>query len=165
MSRLLVYVMLPVLIACALIASRFVSWDSLKGEDPQALQFVVKGTEFLGRQSDRDNRSAVSAFTRELDLSIHGTDGVLRVEHADPDEPTGAVFKLSGARRGGDGLSQIEIPPENRGAWRVEEEFINAVRGIEPVTHTNFTDGLKYMQFTDAVTESVKTGNLVRLPF
>lgn len=109
--------------------------------------------------------TAVSAFTRELDLWIHGTDGVLRVENAEPDEQTGAVFKLSGARRGDDGLSQIEIPSENRGAWRVEEEFINAIRGIEPVTHTNFTDGLKYMQFTDAVTESVKTGNLVRLPF
>ena len=107
----------------------------------------------------------VSAFTRELDLWVHGTDGVLRVEHADADDPTGATFKLSGARRGDEGLRQIELPPEDRGGWRVEEEFINAIRGIEPVTHTNFTDGLKYMQFTDAVTESVKTGNLVRLPF
>ena len=107
----------------------------------------------------------VSAFTRELDLSIHGTDGAIRVEYADADDTTGATFKVSGARRGEDALSQIEIPPENRGAWRVEEEFVNAIRGIEPVTHTNFTDGLKYMQFTDAVTESVKTGDMVRLPF
>ena len=57
-------------------------------------------------------------------------------------------------------LSPIDIPPEDRGGWRVEEEFINAIRGIEPVTHTNFTDGLKYMQFTDAVTDSLKSGNL-----
>ena len=106
----------------------------------------------------------VSAFSRELDLSIHGTDGVIRVEYADADDPTGATFKVNGARRGDDGLSRIDIPPENRGGWRVEEEFINAIRGIEPVTHTNFTDGLKYMQFTDAVTESVKTGDMVRLP-
>ena len=69
MSRLLLYVMLPVLIACALIASRFVSWDSLKGEDPQALQFVIKGTELLGRQTDRDNRSAASAFTRAVEIN------------------------------------------------------------------------------------------------
>ena len=69
MSRLLLYVMLPVLIACALIASRFVSWDSLKGEDPKALQFVVKGTEFLGARTDRDNHSAVSAFTRAIEIS------------------------------------------------------------------------------------------------
>ncbi len=109
--------------------------------------------------------TTVSAHARELDLWIHGTDGAIRVENAAADEPTGAVFKVSGARRGEDGLSQIEVPPENRGAWRVEEEFINAIRGVEPVTHTNFTDGVKYMQFTDAVTESVKSGNLVRLPF
>lgn len=107
----------------------------------------------------------VSAFTRELDLSIHGTDGVIRVELAGPDTDDGATYAVSGARRGDSELSPIHIPVENRGAWRVEEEFINAIRGIEPVTHTNFTDGLKYMQFTDAVTESVKTGNLVRLPF
>ena len=69
MSRLLLYVMLPVLIACALIASRFVSWDRLKGEDPKALQFVVKGTELLSQQTDRDNRSAISAFTRAVEIS------------------------------------------------------------------------------------------------
>ena len=109
--------------------------------------------------------TAVSAFTRALDLSIHGTDGVIRVELADPATSDGATYAVSGARRGDSALTPIEIPPENRGAWRVEEEFINAIRGIEPVTHTNFTDGLKYMQFTDAVTESIKTGNLVRLPF
>ena len=109
--------------------------------------------------------TAVSAFTRELDLSIHGTDGAIRVELADPDTSDGATYAVSGARRGDSALAPIHIPPENRGAWRVEEEFINAIRGIEPVTHTNFTDGLKYMQFTDAVTESLKTGNLVRLPF
>ena len=107
----------------------------------------------------------VSAFTRQLDLSIHGTDGVIRVELADPSTSDGATYAVSVARRGDSELSPIHIPSENRGAWRVEEEFINAIRGIEPVTHTNFTDGLKYMQFTDAVTESVKTGNLVRLPF
>ncbi len=109
--------------------------------------------------------TTVSAFARELDLWIHGTDGVIRVENADADDPTGATFKVSGARRGDDELRQIDVPPENRGAWRVEEEFINAIRGIGPVTHTNFTDGVKYMQFTDAVTESLNSGNVVRLPF
>ena len=48
MSRLLLYVMLPVLIACVLIASRFVSWDSLKGEDPKSTS--------VRRQRDRTPR-------------------------------------------------------------------------------------------------------------
>ena len=78
MSRLLLYVMLPVLIACALIASRFVSWDSLKGEDPKALQFVVKGTEFLGGPTDRDNRSAISAFTRAIEISPKYADAYVK---------------------------------------------------------------------------------------
>jgi hypothetical protein len=46
----------------------------------------------------------------------------------------------------------------------VEEEFINAIRGIEPVTHTSFFDGVKYMEFTDAVTMSAQTGQKVQLP-
>jgi len=35
--------------------------------------------------------------------------------------------------------------------WRVEQEFIGAVRGEEKVKLTTFEDGLKYMVFTDAV--------------
>lgn len=109
--------------------------------------------------------TTVSAFARELDLWIHGTDGVIRVEATGEVDPANPNFKLSGARRGDDALTDITVPEEKRGTWRVEEEFINAVRGDEEVTHTNFTDGLKYMQFTDAVTMSVQTGEKVQLPF
>ena len=42
--------------------------------------------------------------------------------------------------------------------WRVEEEFINAIRGKEKITHTTFQDGVKYMAFTTAVWGSLKTG-------
>jgi hypothetical protein len=46
----------------------------------------------------------------------------------------------------------------------VEEQFINAIKGIEPVTHTSFFDGVKYMEFTDAVTISAQTGQKIQLP-
>ena len=62
-------------------------------------------------------------------------------------------------------MAEVEIPDEKRGGWRVEEEFITAIRGLEPVTHTNFADGVTYMEFTDAVTQSVQTGEAVPLPF
>lgn len=107
----------------------------------------------------------VSAFARELDLWIHGTDGVIRVESTEFTDPGKPSFRLSGATRGAGELTEIEVDDAKRGAWRVEEEFINAIRGIEPVTHTDFTTGVKYMQFTDAVSQSVTTGELVRLPF
>ncbi len=104
----------------------------------------------------------VSGHARELDLWLHGTDGVIRVEQTGSTAPS---FRLMGAQRGDGELSEIEVPTEKRGGWRVEEEFINAIRGMEEVTHTNFTDGLKYMQFTDAVAQSLQSGEKVYLPF
>ena len=85
-----------------------------------------------------------------------GTEGTLRL-----DSPS---MTLSGGRRGDSALSEITIAPEQKGAWRVEEEFINAIRGIEPVTHTNFADGVKYMEFTEAVTRSFQAAETVYLP-
>ena len=81
-----------------------------------------------------------------------------------PSRATRTPASLSGGRRGDSELTPIEIPADQQGAWRVEEEFINAIRGIEPVTHTSFFDGVKYMEFTDAVTISAQTGQKVRLP-
>ena len=40
----------------------------------------------------------------------------------------------------------------------------NAIRGREPVTHTDLATGVKYMEWTDAVTRSLRSGNTVRLP-
>ena len=86
----------------------------------------------------------------------HGTEGTLRY---DVDTAT-----LHGGRRGSDGLSEIEIRPEMRGDWRVEEEFISAIRGNERVTRTSFEDGVRYMEFTDAVLRSSQTGETIYLP-
>ena len=33
------------------------------------------------------------------------------------------------------------------------------------MTHTNFLDGVRYMEFTDAVTISMQSGERVTLPF
>jgi len=57
------------------------------------------------------------------------------------------------------------LPGRQQGGWRVEEEFISAIRGLEPVTHTSFEDGVRYMEFTtDAVTLSAQSGQTVYLP-
>ena len=62
---------------------------------------------------------------------------------------------LSGGGRSDGGLQPITIPAEERGRWRVEEAFINAVRGKESVKLTTFGDGVKYMAFTEAVARSL----------
>src|SRR5262245_27735230 len=89
--------------------------------------------------------SSVTALGPASEAWIFGTDGTLRLE-------VGAR-RLSGGRRGDKALAEIPIPAAQRIGWRVEEEFVNAIRGREKVTHTTFEDGVRYMEFTDAVAE------------
>ena len=81
-------------------------------------------------------------------IYLIGSEGTLALEHG----------TLLGGRKGDETLDAIPIPEEEKGRWRVEEEFINAIRGIEPITHTTFEDGLKYMRFTEAVIRSMEEG-------
>lgn len=72
--------------------------------------------------------------------------------------------KLYGGQAGDNSLQEISIPAEEAGGWRVEEEFVNAIRGKEPITHTTLADGVKYMEFTEAVAMSMAEGEAVSLP-
>ena len=100
--------------------------------------------------------STVTGLAPPDQVWLFGTEGTLHLDSA--------TMTLSGGRRGDSELSEIDIPPEKQGAWRVEEEFVNAIRGLEPITHTNFEDGVRYMEFTEAVTRSAQTGVKVDLP-
>jgi len=100
--------------------------------------------------------SSVTALAPANEVWLFGTEGTLRVE-AD-------AMKLWGGRRGDKALSEITIADERRGDWRVEEEFVNAVRGKEKITRTAFDDGVRYMEFTEAVARSAASGEAVRLP-
>lgn len=91
---------------------------------------------------------------------FYGTEGTLLLECG---VDAGDVW-LFGGRRGDNKLQRISVPPEKQGHWRVEQEFVNAIRGVEPVVHTTFADGLKYMEFTEAVTRSAQSGRRVHLP-
>ena len=46
----------------------------------------------------------------------------------------------------------------------MEEEFIGAIRGKEKVILTDFAKGHRYMEFTEAVTRSMQSGSVVKLP-
>ena len=43
-------------------------------------------------------------------------------------------------------------------------EFVDAIRDGTTVTHTSFDDGVKYMEFTEAVNVSLAEGRRVELP-
>ncbi|MEK7385682.1 MAG: gfo/Idh/MocA family oxidoreductase, partial [candidate division NC10 bacterium] len=60
-------------------------------------------------------------------------------------------------------LREIAIPAERRVGWRVEEEFVNAIRGREKVSRTTFEDGVRYMEFTEAVARSAASGQAVEV--
>ncbi len=100
--------------------------------------------------------SAVAGLMPGPEVWLFGSDGTLRFEQASG--------RLSGARRGDQSLAEIPIPPEKRSGWRVEEEFIAAIRGEVPVRLTTFEDGVRYMEFTDAVHISAREGRTVPLP-
>jgi predicted dehydrogenase len=72
--------------------------------------------------------------------------------------------EVRGGKRGAAGLGPIPIPDSQRGGWQVEADFIAAIRGERPVTHTDFATGARYMQFTEAVARSSRHQVPVTLP-
>jgi len=108
----------------------------------------------------RFNVSAVLGHAPDVaDVHIFGTDGTIRLR-----QPVGGTLALSAGKRGQGTLEPMEIDPAKRGGWRVEEEFVNAIRGRERVTHTDFFTGVKYMEWTTAVSRSLREERAVMLP-
>jgi predicted dehydrogenase len=90
---------------------------------------------------------------------LFGSEGTLRLESRGREDVV-----LSGARRGDKQMAVIDIPADKIYRWRVEEEFIGAIRGQEPVRRTSFADAVNYMDFTEAVHISSREGRRVHLP-
>jgi len=100
--------------------------------------------------------SAVTGLAPANEVWLFGTEGTLRLDTAS--------LELYGGRRRDKDQQKIVIPQEELGRWRVEEEFVNAIRGTERVTHTSFEDGVRYMEFTEAVIRSAQSCQAVNLP-
>jgi hypothetical protein len=85
---------------------------------------------------------------------LYGSAGTLFVDLAGQ--------RLTLAREGG---SAAEVVPadDERGDWRVEAEFVGAIRGEEQVRLTDVATAVRYMEFTDAVRVSAATGHRVAL--
>ncbi len=100
--------------------------------------------------------SAVTGHAPPSQVWLFGSEGTLHLDMG--------AGKLIGGRRVDEAVREIEIAPEKEGGWRVEEEFVNAILGLEKVTHTSFEDGVRYMEFTEAVSRSAQGGRAVGLP-
>ena len=98
--------------------------------------------------------SNVAGLAGAPEVYVFGSNGTLRF----------SGNRLYGGQKGDTELNEIDIPEAEAGAWRVEEEFVNAIRGEEVITHTDFETGVKYMEFTEAVTRSMQSGTAITLP-
>ncbi len=99
--------------------------------------------------------SGVTRHRNEQRVEAYGSDGTLIYDTI--------TSTLWGGRADDTGLSEIPIPEDDARAWRVEQDFIDAIRTGRPAEST-FYEGVKYMEFTEAIFRSVETGGRVTLP-
>lgn len=121
---------------------------------PESLQIV---TRLEGGANAIYHLSGSVLFGPGLQIHLYGSYGTIKV-HFTPEE------KMFVGHMGEEQLKEIEIPKEEQGCWRVEEEFIGAIRGEEIVHLTDFSTGVQYMEFTEAVAQSCEKNKPVTLP-
>ena len=94
-------------------------------------------------------------------IEVYGSEGSLRYE-AGSDAPGSG--RILAAKRDEPQLREIEVPQGEARSWTVEADFVAAVRAGRPDPEPSFLDGLKYMEFTEAVFMSAAEGRAVTLP-
>ncbi len=92
-------------------------------------------------------------------IEIYGNAGTLVYETAG-DLDAQHIF---GAKGSGKALKELSVPRKDRRSWTVEADFVNAIKTGE-LAESTFYQGVKYMEFTEAVFRSVERGQTVTLP-
>lgn len=126
-----------------------------RGVDPDSGEEVsVQVPDYLSVQMKMTNGILGSLLMHELDtrdthsfIEIYGEKGILKLDF----EMNGKLYQ---SLYPDNKWFEVRILPEQTARWRVEEEFINGIRGLEEIEHTTFTTGVEYMKFTQAVNES-----------
>jgi len=101
--------------------------------------------------------SGVSMFGPGKQIHLYGSRGTIRVYFGDRE-------KVMIGHSGEEAMHEAAIPDDMLGRWRVEEEFVNAIRGKEPVKLNDFATATKYMEFIEAVAVSRTEDRSVSLP-
>jgi predicted dehydrogenase len=95
--------------------------------------------------------SAVGGRAPASEIVLRGSRGTLRF----------AEGVLYGGQQQDSEMEEISPEPGEIGEWRVEAEFVGAIRGEEKVYLTDFETGVRYMAFTEAVHRSLEEGRIV----
>ena len=98
--------------------------------------------------------SGVVHHAGEFAIELFGTEGTIRYELASD--------RLIAGKSDDGRLQEVDVPQP--GGWRVEADFIDAIRGGDRPTLTDFATGVRYMEFTEAVEQSARRSQPMRLP-
>jgi predicted dehydrogenase len=91
--------------------------------------------------------SGIDALAPSDRVEIYGSNGTLTYDFSSDEVQAGKL--------GDRGLHVVDLPAELETEWRVEEDFLAAVKSKGRVRpHPNFEDGLHYMRVVQAVTDS-----------
>jgi predicted dehydrogenase len=101
--------------------------------------------------------SGVAMFGPGKQIHLYGSRGTIRIYFGERE-------KVMIGHSGEDAMHEAAIPEEMLGRWRVEEEFVNAIRGTEQVKLNDFATACKYMEFIEAVAQSRAEDRPVSLP-
>ena len=99
--------------------------------------------------------STAAAFGPGSSIEIYGSKGALVY----------TLFKeeIHGATAGRDELAPIPVPPEEERHQTTDSEFVRAILEGTPV-FPDFHEGMRYMEFSEAVAISLATGTTVPVP-
>ncbi|QDT46821.1 4-carboxy-2-hydroxymuconate-6-semialdehyde dehydrogenase [Symmachiella dynata] len=131
-----------------------VGTDILDVTVPDSLQVL---TELSDGARGLYHFSGIDLFGPGHQIHLYGTRGTIKAKFNDGEQ----IFV---GHAGDDDMTLLRVPKEQLGGWRVEAEFIGAIRGTEPVRLTDFESGVRYMEFTEAVHRSIQTNAPVNLP-
>lgn len=141
----------------------------------EPVSVVADAAVFTKERKDSDGAAQQIVIPESLGFFATYPFGARLVGHfsgVEPGQPRNEI-RLNGSKGGlrldlarnelflarlGEAEKPVEIPGSRRGSWRVEADFVDSIRERKPVRLTDFTTGVKYMRFTEAVWESWNTG-------
>ena len=89
-------------------------------------------------------------------IELYGTLGTLKYDF------TGE--RLLAGKSPDSNLNEVSVPTDEQGGWRVEADFVEAIRGGNRPALTDFATGVRYMEFTEAVERSIRESAPITLP-
>ena len=141
------------------------SVTAASGEDPLAVpQSLAIAAELQGGATGSFHLSFRVTRGPGSSVEIYGTRGVLDYKLL-VERPGGIVEdeELSGMTEGEDGMHPIDMPVHEQRDRTTDGEFIDAIRTGAPV-YPDFAEGVRYMEFSEAVAQSVHEGRTISMP-